>query len=381
MGLFCQYLWQHSGNLVIRPAQLFLSTAFCVVSDHRNPVSRFYSLVKSRQENKFHPAGNICDSLLVCQPVSGVWGVIWSPYQKLVVRESQADEIGIYQIEVNNASYQEMMDLSDAYISADPEKFPPELKGLSQYDIPSLFHPDPESILIVGAGTGNDVAGALRHNIPSITAVDIDPAIISIGQELHPEKPYSSPQVRVVNDDARSFFATTTDKYDIISFGLLDSHTTTAMTNARLDHYVYTKESILQAKSKLEEGGVMVLNFYAQRLFIIDRIERMLDEVFNQPPLVFVIDPNPYGRGGVMFVTGDWENIQNQLSQNDRLAAYISQRHEAYPLQLPHTTRVITDDWPYLYLEFTKNTNTLLSADWADDRNFHQKLSEMAGRQ
>ena len=283
--------------------------------------------------------------------VSGALEVIWSPYQKLVVRESQVNEIGKYQIEVNNASYQEIMDLRDVYVSADPERFPPELKGLSQYDIPFLLHPDPESILVVGAGTGNDVAGALRHNIPSITAVDIDPAIIIIGQELHPENPYSSPQVQVINDDARSFFATTSDKYDIISFGLLDSHTTTAMTNARLDHYVYTKESIFQAKSKLEEGGVMVLNFYAQRLFIIDRIERMLQEVFNQPPLVFVIDPNPYGRGGVMFVTGDLENIQTQLSQNKRLEAYISQRHEAYPLQLTHNTKVITDDWPYLYLE------------------------------
>lgn len=283
--------------------------------------------------------------------VSGALDVIWSPYQKLVVRESQADEIGRYQIEVNNASYQEIMDLSETHVSANPERFSPQLKGLSQYDIPSLFHPDPKSILVVGAGTGNDVAGALRHNTQSVTAVEIDPAIITIGQELHPENPYSSRQVQMINDDARSFFATTSDKYDVISFGLLDSHTTTAMTNARLDHYVYTKESILQAKSKLEDGGVMVLNFYAQRLFIADRIQRVLEEVFNQPPLVFIVEPNSYGRGGVMFVTGDWINIQKQLDQNDRLAAYINQQHNAYPLQFSHNTKIITDDWPYLYLE------------------------------
>lgn len=286
--------------------------------------------------------------------VSGVMDVIWSPYQKLVVRQSRADEIGKYQIEVNNASYQEIMDLSQAYVSTHPETFPAQLNGLSQYDIPSLFHPDPKSILIVGAGTGNDVAGALRHNIPSITAVDIDPAIIAIGRHLHPETPYSAPEVRVVNDDARSFFATTSDKYDIISFGLLDAHTATSMTNARLDHYVYTKESFLQAKSRLKEGGVMVLNFYAQRLFIVDRIQKALEEVFNQAPLVFVVEPTTYGRGGVMFVTGDLKNIQNQLAKNNRLAAYISQQQKAYPLPLSHTTKVITDDWPYLYLESPK---------------------------
>jgi hypothetical protein len=61
------------------------------------------------------------------------------------------------------------------------------------------------------------------------------PAIIRVGREYHPEKPYANPAVRVVNDDARSFFATTPEKFDLMVFGLLDSHTTTAMTNARLD--------------------------------------------------------------------------------------------------------------------------------------------------
>ena len=58
----------------------------------------------------------------------------------------------------------------------------------------------------------------------------------------------------LVNDDARSFFATCRERYDVISFGLLDSHTTTAMTNARLDHYVYTRESIARAKSLLAKA-------------------------------------------------------------------------------------------------------------------------------
>ena len=283
--------------------------------------------------------------------VPGALKVIWSPYQKLVVRESQANEIGKYIVEVNNSSYQDIMDLSDQYISAHPKTFSPDLKGLSQYDIPLLLHPNPKSFLVVGAGTGNDVAGALRHDIPSITAVEIDPAIIEIGKELHPEKPYTSPAVEIVNDDARSFFATTSEKYDVISFGLLDSHTTTSMTNARLDHYVYTKESISQAKSRLKNGGILVLNFYAQRLFIADRMHRVLEEVFNQPPLTFVVEPSSYGRGGVMFVTGDLENVQKQLDENSRLAAYIKHQQEIYPLQLTHRTKIIVDDWPYLYLE------------------------------
>ena len=286
--------------------------------------------------------------------VPGALKVVWSPYQKLVVRETVGDEIGNYVVEVNNSSYQDIMDLSDPYVSANPEIFPPEFKGLSQYDIPLLLHPNPKSFLVVGSGTGNDVAAALRHDVSSVTAVEIDPAIISIGQELHPEQPYSSPQVTIINDDARSFFATSEEKYDVISFGLLDSHTTTSLTNARLDHYVYTRESLMQAKSRLNKGGVLSLTFYAQRLFIADRMQRALEEVFDQPPLIFVAEPNAYGRGGVMFITGDLENIQNQLKENTRLAAYIKQQQATYNLQLAQTTKIITDDWPYLYLETQK---------------------------
>ena len=283
--------------------------------------------------------------------VPGALKVVWSPYQKLVVRESESNWVGDYQIDVNNIGYQVIIDLRDERVSAEPEKFAPELRGLSQYDLPLLLHPNPESVLIVGAGTGNDAAGALRHKVKSVTAVEIDPAIISLGQELHPEKPYSSPNVRVVNDDARSFFATTQDKYDVIAFGLLDSHTTTALTNARLDHYVYTKESILQAKSKLKEGGIVVLSFEAQKPFIADRIQLVLNEVFGQPPMIFRIPTNAYGAGGVMFVTGNMENIQRQLHENKPLAAYVQQLQKTNPIQLFHTTKITTDDWPYLYLE------------------------------
>ena len=61
----------------------------------------------------------------------------------------------------------------------------------------------------------------MRGGAKKITGVEIDPAIIEMGRRHHPERPYDSPKVSVVNDDARSFFATTTEQYDLIIFGLL----------------------------------------------------------------------------------------------------------------------------------------------------------------
>jgi hypothetical protein len=52
-----------------------------------------------------------------------------------------------------------------------------------------------------------------------------------------------------------------------------------------------------------------------------------------------------------MFITGDMESIQKQLAANKDLAAYIERQQTTYPLHLTHQTKVITDDWPYLYLE------------------------------
>jgi spermidine synthase len=284
--------------------------------------------------------------------VPGSLRVVWSPYQKLVLNKCYPEngQVGEYLVTVNNTGYQAMVDPTKTF-ATDKTLYHPEMNGLSQYDIPLLLHPHPKNLLVVGAGTGNDAAGGLRHGLEQVTAVEIDPAIISMGREFHPERPYSSPCVKVVNDDARSYFAITKNKFDIIVFGLLDSHTTTAMTNARLDHYVYTRESISRAKALLAPGGVMVLSFEAQKLYIADRMARVLRDVFGEEPIAFRMPPSTCGWGGVLFVAGDLETAKRQITQNPRLNSLIEMLQRAYPLNLKYNTVIATDDWPYIYLE------------------------------
>ena len=287
---------------------------------------------------------------------SSALDVLWSPYQKLTVHKvsrtpspnSLPNSFNGYLVNVNNTGYQGMIDRERT--AKDPTVSTPEMREFSQYDLPLLFHPHPRRVLIVGAGTGNDVAGALRHGVENVTAVEIDPVIIALGEKYHPEQPYSSPKVQLVNDDARSFFASSEDRFDVISFGLLDSHTTTAMTNARLDHYVYTKESLTQARRLLAKGGVMTLTFEAQKPYIADRIGRALREIFAQEPRIFWVPSTAYGWGGLMFVVGDQPAIATQLTRNPTLAQLITAWETERPVDLAYTTTVTTDDWPYLYL-------------------------------
>jgi spermidine synthase len=283
--------------------------------------------------------------------------VTWSPYQKLVLwtadayRTIRPNVPGDYVLTVNNFGYQGVIDLRPERTRREPDKFPPQLEGYSQYDLPLRFHRDPKRVLLVGAGTGNDAAGALRGGASEITAVEIDPAIIEFGRLFHPEEPYSNPKVKVVTDDARSFFSRTEEEYDVIVFGLLDSHTTVGMTNARLDHYVYTRESIERARELLTDEGIVVLTFEAQKPWIGSRMARVLREVFDSAPVSFRVPFTGYGWGGAMFVAGDLGMVRQQLVADQRLGQVVRAFRQARPLQLDYSTRIATDNWPYIYLE------------------------------
>ncbi len=275
---------------------------------------------------------------------------VWSPYQKLEIAPSSRSEPGKWAIRVNNVGYQSIIDLDPQRVASQPRRYPPALRGLSQYDLPMRLHPTAKEVLLVGAGSGNDAAGALRGGAARVTAVEIDPVIIDMGRRLHPEEPYQDPRVEVVTDDARSFFSNTDRRYDLIVFGLLDSHTTTSMTNARLDHYVYTLESLTQARSLLAPDGVMVMTFAAERRFIGDRIAGTLTEAFGERPLTVGVPASAYGWGGLMFVAGDLEAVRATLARDERLGRAVRAWQDAYEFDFTLGTPIATDDWPYLYL-------------------------------
>src|SRR6202042_1505500 len=66
--------------------------------------------------------------------------------------------------------------------------------------------------LVLGSGTGNQVADLLRAGANHVDAVEIDPNIVQLGKSLHAEKPYQSPKVNVYVMDARTFLKNSRDK-------------------------------------------------------------------------------------------------------------------------------------------------------------------------
>jgi SAM-dependent methyltransferase len=282
----------------------------------------------------------------------GAAEVAWSPYQKLALlpAEGRGGRPGEYIISVNNSGgYQAMIDSRLGAIEGpDFGKSLSLAQGLSQYEIPAMLHPHPRKVLILGCGSGNGLAAAVRRGVPEVVGVDIDPAILDFGRRYHPERPFDSPAVRAVCDDARSFLASCGERFDVISFEFLDSHTMTSMTNTRLDHYVYTRESFERARAALAPGGLVVLRFGYERPFIVDRMYHTLRDVFGEDPLLFGV---AYEGQGIVLVAGDVGAARRQIDADERLSAALAEWQRRNPIQVPGTTPPATDDWPYLYLE------------------------------
>lgn len=296
-------------------------------------------------------------SLLVLheEPTADRW-TIWSPYHKLtVVPESttlngQQLQYG-YRILVNSVGYMQIVNYSPSFVQLHPEAFPDDEVPYDHYNMPYRFAASLQDVLVVGAGAGNDVAGALRNGAQQVEAVDIDPVIIGIGRLLHPESPYVSGAVTVVNDDARSFFKKANGQYDVIVLGLLDSHTlSSSYSNVRLDNYVYTIESLGEAKRLLKPDGVMVLMFEVADDFIGARLQQELSLVFDQQPVLFSVRSGFRGWGGTGFVVGNEAAIAGRIAADPRLASLIEQNRPTSDRWAGSPVRLATDDWPYLYL-------------------------------
>ena len=230
---------------------------------------------------------------------------VWSPYQKLNVLQLEPKEMNRgYLLTVNDVNFMEMLNFSDAFLQQWSHVLDKTLRPFSNYDLPYQFRPAPASVLIVGAGAGNDVAGALRNGAQQVTAVEIDPKIYEFGKRLHPESPYDDTRVEIVIDDARSFLKKTKAKYDLIVFASLDSHTLmSSFNNMRIDHYVYTQESFHEARRALAKDGVLAVIFTPQRRWIMDRIAGLLRNEFEKDP--FLLRSEVAGWGSRIFIASD----------------------------------------------------------------------------
>jgi hypothetical protein len=245
----------------------------------------------------------------------------WSPYYRIDEYESG----GISALDVNGIPFQAMWPVDGRL---DPF-----------YEQVYRWFPDRtyERVLIVGAGSGSDVAVALKHGAGHVDAVEIDAKIQQIGVRDHPNRPYDDPRVTRIVDDGRAFLRHTTDSYDLVVFALPDSLTLVSTSaNLRLESFLFTSEAFDDVRAHLADDGIFVMYNYYREDWLPQKMAAMLNQSFGGPPIVRL-----YGSAAATLAAGP---AVLALNGGPPPGEGVD------PIDLAGAPQPATDDWPFLYL-------------------------------
>ena len=264
-------------------------------------------------------------------PQSSAVATSWSPYYKIQVQKVQFGHgLRQYDVAVNGIPHQAISSVAERR-RTNPLYFAPYAR---------FAHHKPGNVLIVGAGTGTDVAIALAEGARRVDAVEIDPRLYQLGKQLQPNHAYQDARVFVHINDGRAFLENTHRRFDLILFALPDSLTlVSGQSSLRLESYLFTLESINSAKTHLSPGGAFVMyNWYRER-WLVDRLANTLDVAFSHPPCV-----DTKGGGGHFAVLSDGD-VRCAVTWSPGARSIAPPTHDDYPF-LYLRTRTI----PSLYL-------------------------------
>jgi hypothetical protein len=142
----------------------------------------------------------------------------------------------------------------------------PDRVGFLRYDVVNLAYnlPAIHKAAIIGVGGGRDVLSAHLYGVSEIVGVELNPIFI----DLHTREPYKSfsnltrlPNVRFFVDDARSWFASTDQKFDLVQMSMIDTWAATGAGAFSLsENGLYTLEGWRAFLGTLNDDGVLTVS-------------------------------------------------------------------------------------------------------------------------
>ena len=244
----------------------------------------------------------------------------WSPYYKITAVAPPGTQ-GTLSVSANNIPYQTLYPLATLH------------RIESFYFFPYRHATDRRDVLIIGAGTGNDVGVALSEGAQHVDAVEIDPGLVALGRRYNPEHAYQSARVSLHVNDGRAYIQDTAQRYSLILYSLPDS--LTALTGQAapvgLENYLLTTGAIRAARAHLAPGGTFAMYNYYQP-FLLDRYAATIQQVFGSRPCVEL---------------GNTLSGREQAVLTVSLTGATSNCNSVWP---GHVVTPVSDDRPFPYL-------------------------------
>lgn len=130
----------------------------------------------------------------------------------------------------------------------------PDITFVQEFgNLPLLFHPYPEDILVISAGAGGLINEILKHPVRKVDYAELDPLIIEMLKKHSSaltRKELTDQRVNVINQDGRFFARTTRNRYDVILIGLSKPADLSA-------NRLFTQEFFSLLKKRLHSDGIL----------------------------------------------------------------------------------------------------------------------------
>ncbi len=149
--------------------------------------------------------------------------------------------------------------------------------------IPLLYHPRPVEVLIVGSSGSGVIPEVLKHpSVERVDFVELDPAVIGLAARYGPPGWMSGEGrvVRPVLGDARTYIASTAERYDAI---ILATGVPLSLQINRL----YTTEFFRAARGALAPGGLVGLKVDAAGAYMGPELTGLVASLANAMREVF----------------------------------------------------------------------------------------------
>jgi spermidine synthase len=190
---------------------------------------------------------------------------------------------------------------------------------------PLLLHPQPHAVLLIGGGIGHCIEQIQKHpSVENITYVELDPRLLTVGEQFIGRAVKGNTQVRNVFGDARYFVKTTDDSFDVIILNLPDP------VNAQLNRF-YTQEFFCEVKRILRSNGIFSLAISAPADIISPLFGQYLNTIDRSMRASFSsILHLPAAR--TTFIAGD------HVADIDSVPAVLSRRIQQRKLDLEYVS-------------------------------------------